>query len=73
MFGSRPLDFNEFSEDIEVGDLIEIKDGMMLVEPSGPVLVLESDNEKGIYKIMYTSNNYIIGCGRMDIKGFFCG
>ena len=62
------LDFEEFKGDINVGDLIKIKEGMMLVEPILPVMVLEADNTKGIYEIMYTSNNYVICCGRMDIE-----
>ena len=41
---------------------------MMLIEPIDPVLVLEADNDKGLYEVMYTRNNYIIGCGRIDIK-----
>ena len=41
---------------------------MMLIEPGGPVIVLESDNDKGIYEIMYLRNNYVVGVGRMDIK-----
>ena len=67
------LDFEPFEENVNEGDLIEIKPGMMLLEPNGPVLVLKADNEKGLYEIMYTRNNYVIGCGRMDIKGFFNG
>ena len=58
----------EFQPDVYVGDLLEIKESMMLIEPGGPVLVLKADNDKGIYEIMYTSNNYVIGCGRMDIR-----
>ena len=66
-----PLDpkfFKEYQGDVKVGDLIELKEGMMLIEPVDPVLVLEADNDKGIYEIMYTRNNYIIGCGRLEIK-----
>ena len=68
MIFHNDLDFEEFKGDVNVGDLIKIREGMMLMEPVGPVMVLEADNEKGIYEIMYTSNSYIISCGRMDIK-----
>ena len=69
MFMSGPVDFSEFEGEIKIGDLLEIKEGMMLIEPIDPVVVLEADNEKGIYEIMYLRNNYTIGVGRMDIKG----
>jgi hypothetical protein len=73
MFGGLPLDAAvEYQGEINEGDLLVIKKGMMLIEPIDPVLVLEADNDKGIYKIMYTRNNYVIGCGRMDIEGKFC-
>ena len=62
------VDMTEYQGDVNVGDLIKIKEGMMLIEPVDPVLVLEADNIKGIYEIMYTRDNYIIGCGRMDIE-----
>ena len=62
------IDWSEYPGNIDIGDLLEIKKGMMLVEPDGPVIVLEADNEKGIYTIMYTRNNYVIGCGRMEIE-----
>lgn len=60
--------WQEYEGDLKIGDLVEIKKGMMLIEPLGPVLVLEADNEKGLYQIMYTRNNYVIGCGRMEIE-----
>ena len=60
--------WQEYEGDLKIGDLVEIKKGMMLIEPLGPVLVLEADNEKGLYEIMYTRNNYVIGCGRMEIE-----
>ena len=60
--------WQEYEGDLKIGDLVEIKKGMMLIEPAGPVLILEADNKKGIYEIMYTRNNYVIGCGRMEIK-----
>lgn len=60
--------WQEYEGNLKIGDLVEIKKGMMLIEPLGPVLVLEADNEKGLYEIMYTRNNYVIGCGRMEIK-----
>lgn len=60
--------WEEYQGEVNVGDLVEIKEGMMLIEPVGPALVLEADNDKGIYEIMYTRNNYIIGCGRLEIK-----
>ena len=60
--------WQEYEGDLKIGDLVEIKKGMMLIEPVGPVLILEADNEKGLYEIMYTRNDYVIGCGRMEIK-----
>ena len=73
MFMGLPANaYKEYRNDVNEGDLLVIKKGMMLIEPIDPVLVLEADNDKGIYKIMYTSNNYVIGCGRMDIEGKFC-
>ena len=69
MFVDRPLDWEEYQGDIKVGDLLKIKEGMMLIEPVDPVLVLEAANDKGIYEIIYTRNNYIIGCGRVEIEG----
>ncbi len=73
LFGRMPEDFAiEFQPDVYVGDLLEIKESMMLMEPLGPVLVLESDNDKGIYEIMYLRNNYVISCGRMDIRKKIC-
>jgi len=62
------VDWSDYQGDVKVGDLLKIKEGMMLIEPIDPVLVLEADNDKGIYEIMYTRNNYIIGCGRMEIE-----
>ena len=59
----------EYEENIELGDLLQLKKGMMLVEPNGPVQVLEADNDKGVYEVRYLSNNYTIGVGRMDIEG----
>ena len=69
--GLHGLNFEEFKGDVNIGDLIKIKEGMMLMEPVGPVMVLKADNVKGVYEIMYT-NNYVIGCGRMDIERVFC-
>ena len=60
--------WREYEGDLKIGDLVEIKKGMMLIEPLGPALVLDANNEKGLYEIMYTRNNYVIGCGRMEIK-----
>ena len=60
--------WQEYEGDLKIGDLVEIKKGMMLIEPLGPALILEADNDKGLYEIMYTRNNYVIGCGRMEIK-----
>ena len=68
MFVNSSLDFEEFTGKINIGDLLEIKPGMMLIEPVDPVIVLKSDNDDGAYEIMYTRNNYVISCGRMDIK-----
>tara|TARA_B000000557_G_C20677399_1_gene401612 strand:+ start:115 stop:318 length:204 start_codon:yes stop_codon:yes gene_type:complete len=60
--------WQEYKGDLQIGDLVEIKKGMMLIEPLGPALILDADNKKGLYEIMYTRNNYVIGCGRMEIK-----
>jgi len=60
--------WQEYKGDLQIGDLVEIKKGMMLIEPLGPALILDADNNKGLYEIMYTRNNYVIGCGRMEIK-----
>lgn len=60
--------FEEYQGDVNKGDLLEIKEGMMLVEPDGPVIVLEADNVKGLYEIMYLRNNYVVGCGRLEIR-----
>ena len=60
-------DIRDYPGDVNVGDIVEIIPGMMLIEPVEPCIVLEADNEKGLYEIMYTRNNYIIGCGRMEI------
>ena len=71
MFGNQ-LPSNalvEYEENIEPGDLLQLKQGMMLVEPNGPVQVLEADNEKGIYEVRYMSSDYIVGVGRIDIEG----
>ena len=68
MFNNPPLNIDEYPGEINVGDLLKIKQGMMLVEPVDPVIVLEADNEKGLYQIMYLRNNYVIGCGRMEIE-----
>jgi len=70
MFGNMPGNaLVEYDEKIESGDLIQLKQGMMLIEPNGPVQVLKADNEKGIYEVRYMSSNYVVGCGRMDIEG----
>lgn len=58
----------KFKGDIKKGDLLELKEGMMLIEPIDPVIVLSADNESGIYDIMYLRNNYMITCSRIDIK-----
>ena len=50
----------EYDVNIFKGDLLQLKRGMMLVEPNGPVQVLEADNEKGVYEVRYLS---------MDIEG----
>ena len=62
------LSFHEFEGTLSEGDLIELKEEMMLVSPSGPALVLKADNEKGFYEVMYTRNNYVLTVFRMDIS-----
>ena len=59
-------DWSDYDGDINIGDLLELKPNMMLVEPEGPVVVIDSDNESGIYKVMYTKNNYEVTCYRME-------
>lgn len=61
-------DWSDYDGDINIGDLLELKPNMMLVEPEGPVIVIDSDNESGIYKVMYTKNNYEVTCYRMEVK-----
>jgi len=73
VFNNPPLNIDEYPGEINVGDLLEIKQGMMLVEPVDPVIVLEADNVKGLYQIMYLRNNYVIGCGRMEIERVISG
>jgi hypothetical protein len=62
------IDFSEFEGDIRLGDLLEIKKGMMLIEPEGPVLVIGVDSEIDVFTVMYTTTEYIINCSRIDIK-----
>lgn len=62
------IDFSEFEGDIKLGDLLEIKKGMFLIEPEGPVLVIGVDDEIDVFTIMYTTTEYIIDCSRIDIK-----
>lgn len=72
MFGNLPDNaLEEYSGDIRKGDLITLKTGMMLVEPNGPVMVTQADNIKGLYEVMYTSSNYTVGVGRIDIESMF--
>lgn len=61
----------EFKEDIYPGDLINLKPEMMLVDPRGPVLVIDADNDLGYYGVTYTAFRYDVGCGRVDIDGIF--
>ena len=61
----------EFKGDIYPGDLINLKPEMMLVDPRGPVMVVDADNDAGIYGVTYTAFRYDIACGRMDIDGIF--
>ncbi len=63
--------WDAYEGDVNVGDLLIIKPGMMLFDPQGPVMVLSADNVQGIYEIMYISNNYTVGCGRIDIQEVF--
>lgn len=73
MFGNLPEDFSkEYEGTIKEGDLLTLKEGMMLMEPCGPVMVLEANNDIGVYQIMYLRNNYVVGCGRADIREVFC-
>lgn len=59
----------EYEENIEVGDLLQLKKGMMLVEPSGPVQVMKADNKVGVYEVRYMAFDYTVGIGRIDIQG----
>ena len=36
--------WQEYKGDLQIGDLVEIKKGMMLIEPLGPALILNADN-----------------------------
>lgn len=73
MFGGPNINGEEFQGDINIGDLIELHPEMMLVNPQGPVLVVESNNDKGIYDVEYTAFKYSVGVGRMDIKRVISG
>lgn len=71
MFSKMNINSHEFQGEILAGDLIELHPEMMLANPCGPVLVIEADNAKGIYQVMYTAYDYFVGVGRIDIKGIF--
>lgn len=64
------VDLTKFEGNLSEGDMIELHPEMMLIDPQGPVLVLEADNAKQIYEVMYP-NGYTIGVGNIDIKGIF--
>lgn len=64
------VDLTKFEGVINEGDMIELHPDMMLIDPCGPVLVLEADNAKQIYEVMYSSG-YTIGVSNIDIKGIF--
>ena len=64
------VDLTKFEGTIREGDMIELHPEMMLIDPCGPVLVIEADNAKQIYEVMYSSG-YTIGVGCIDIKGIF--
>ncbi len=67
-----PLDhLKEFEGTIHEGDLIELYPEMMLVDPCGPVMVIEADNDMGFYGVTYTAFKYDVGVSRIDIKGIF--
>jgi len=72
MFGNMPDNaLTEYEGDIREGDLVSLKPGMMLIDPKGPVLVTQADNISGLYEVMYISNNYTVGIGRIDIESMF--
>ena len=50
----------EYEANIDAGDLLQLKRGMMLVDPNGPVQVLEADNKIGVYEVRYLSSGYTI-------------
>ena len=56
--------------DVKIGDLVMLKEEMMLVSPRGPVIVLKTDlsGVQGLCEVMYLSNNYVIPADtEMDI------
>jgi hypothetical protein len=69
MFFNNVPNVCEFPGDINVGDLIELDPSMMLVDPQGPVLVVDADNDKGFYGVTYTAFRYDVGVSRIDIIG----
>ncbi len=71
MYGGPPVNVQEFEGTIHEGDLIELYPEMMLVDPCGPVMVIEADNDMGFYGVTYTAFKYDVGVSRIDIKGIF--
>lgn len=56
--------------DVKIGDLVTLKEEMMLIPPRGPVIVLKTDvaGLQGLCEVMYLSDNYIIQADtEMDI------
>ena len=65
MMKTMPL--TEFKGVVKIGDLLEIKPGMLLTEPRGPVLVLEEITPGYSWDVMFTTTGYITTVDRLDI------
>jgi len=73
MFRNLPSNPSQYQGDIKAGDLIKLKDGMMLNDPHGPVLVLcahkdENVGEDFCWDVSYLSYQYITTVDRWDIE-----
>ena len=62
------MDLSTFSGEVKIGDLLEAKPGMLLVDPHGPMIVLKETLPREQWEVMYLSNNYVTCVDRIDIK-----
>lgn len=62
------MDLSTFSGEVKVGDLLEAKPGMLLVDPCGLMIVLKETLPREQWEVMYLSNNYVTCVDRIDIK-----